>query len=58
MVFATGSTYWALALDDYRLNADPACGNQNQEVPEMQKLMTNVMAAIVLHYIPPDNSHT
>jgi hypothetical protein len=48
MVFATGSIYWMLALDDYRFRADPACAHQNQEVPEMQRLMVNVMAAIVV----------
>jgi hypothetical protein len=48
MVFATGSIYWMLALDDYRFTADPACVNQSHAVPEMQKLMANVMTAIVI----------
>jgi hypothetical protein len=47
MVFATGSIYWAYALDDYRLAPDPACPNQSHAVPGMQKLMANVIAAIV-----------
>ena len=47
MVFATGSIYWAYALDDYRLTPDPSCSDQSHAVPGMQKLMANVMAAIV-----------
>lgn len=50
MVFATGSIYWTLALDDYRWEPDLACANQSHAIPEMQKLMSNVMkAAAVLH---------
>lgn len=50
MVFATGSIYWTMSLDDYRLYPDPACTNQSLEIPEMQKLMSNVMKAVaVLH---------
>ena len=48
MVFATGSIYWTLALDDYRFRTDPACANQNHSVLEMQRLMANVMEAIVV----------
>ena len=50
MVFATGSIYWAYALDDYRLAPDASCSNQSQAIPGMQKLMANVMAAIVVHH--------
>jgi hypothetical protein len=46
MVFATGSIYWALSLDDYRLDPDPACNSDAQSVPEMQNLMANVMKAV------------
>ena len=50
MVFATGSIYWTLSLDDYRWEPDLACTNQSHAIPEMQKLMSNVMqAAAVLH---------
>jgi len=50
MVFATGSIFWSYALDNYRLHPDTLCSQQNLVVPGMQKLMANVMAAlIVLH---------
>jgi len=50
LVFATGSIYWTLSLDDYRLDPDPACTNRSEEIPEMHKLMSNVMEAVaVLH---------
>ena len=52
MVFATGSTYWTLSLDDYRLTVDPTCADQSHSVPQMQKLMANVMAAVILHHNP------
>jgi hypothetical protein len=55
-VFATGSIYWANALDDLRLwdvpslPNKPCFTNQQQSVPGMQQLMANVMAQlIVLH---------
>ncbi len=50
MVFATGSVYWTSALDSYRLTQDPNCKNQPPIVPEMQHLMANVMAALVVHH--------
>jgi len=51
MVFATGSIYWMLALDDYcLLDANPACGSRDHGVPEMQKLMENVMKALVVQH--------
>lgn len=50
MVFATGSIYWTLSLDDYRFEPDPACINQSQEIPEMQKLMSNVMEAVAVSH--------
>jgi hypothetical protein len=49
MVFATGSVYWTSALDDYRLTPDPRCKNQLAVVPQMQHLMANVMAALIVH---------
>src|SRR5262249_18986635 len=48
MVFASGSIYWELALDDYRFTTDPACIDKDHAVPEIQKLMTNVMTEIVV----------
>ena len=51
MVFATGSIYWTYALDDYRFIPDPACSGQSHSEPGIQKLMTNVMAAIVIHHL-------
>ncbi len=47
LVFATGSIYWTSALDSYRLYTDNLCINQNLVVPDMQKLMANVMDALV-----------
>jgi hypothetical protein len=47
MVFATGSIYWDYALDAYRLTPDPQCANQDLVVPGMQRLMANVMKALV-----------
>lgn len=46
MVFATGSIYWATALDSFRSVSDPTCGSKNAPVPGMQVLMANVMAAV------------
>jgi hypothetical protein len=53
MVFATGSIYWTLALDGYRFQIDKLCIGQNPVVPGMQKLMANVMAALVVHHPAP-----
>jgi len=53
MVFATGSIYWTLALDGYRFQMDKLCIGQNPVVPGMQKLMANVMAALVVHHPAP-----
>jgi hypothetical protein len=50
MVFATGSIYWTRALDDYRFEPDPLCPDQNQVIPEMQKLMINVMQAVAVFH--------
>ncbi len=48
MVFATGSIYWTSALDTYRLPMDKLCIGQETVIPGMQKLMANVMAALVV----------
>ena len=50
MVFATGSIYWTLSLDDYRYHTDTLCAGQSTEVPGMQKLMANVMDALATHH--------
>jgi hypothetical protein len=50
MVFATGSVYWTSALDGYRFTPDPRCENQPAVIPEMQHLMANVMAALIVHH--------
>jgi hypothetical protein len=43
MVFATGSIYWASALDSYRFQTDPLCANQGTSVLGIQKLMARFM---------------
>ena len=53
MVFATGSIYWALALDNYRFRTDESCTSQSPVVPGMQKLMARVMDALVIHHPQP-----
>jgi len=50
MVFAAGSINWTLALDSYRFTFDPACANQNPVVPGLQKLLANVMAALIIRH--------
>jgi hypothetical protein len=50
MVFATGSIYWTLALDNYRFQTDASCTGQSLVVPGMQKLMAHVMDALVAHH--------
>ena len=47
MVFATGSIYWTIALDSYRYQVDNLCANQSPVTPGIQKLMANVMVALV-----------
>jgi len=62
LVFASGSIYWGNALDNYRdigspaqegyqqqlANACQGSASNSQAVPEIQKLMTNVMTALVV----------
>jgi len=50
MVFATGSIYWTLALDNYRFQTGESCAGQSLMVPGMQKLMAHVMDALVVHH--------
>ncbi|MDQ2714023.1 MAG: hypothetical protein M3Z08_03875 [Chloroflexota bacterium] len=49
-VFASGSIYWTLALDDYRFSSDNLCAHSLPVVPAIQKLMANIMRTLaVLH---------
>ena len=50
IVFAAGAIYWTTALDSYRFSQDPMCTGQNLVVPGLQKLMANVMEALVIHH--------
>jgi hypothetical protein len=51
LVFAAGSIYWSYALDSLRL-LQPAsrCANETAAIPEMQKLLANVMAALAVRH--------
>lgn len=51
LVFATGSVYWTAALDSYRVSSSSFCADQDREIPEMQKLMANVMQALLLRRV-------
>lgn len=64
LVFASGSIYWGNALDSYRdsngltqhyylhrlINACGGNVQHSQAVPEIQKLMANVMAALIVKH--------
>jgi hypothetical protein len=50
MVFASGSIFWATALDSYRLSTDKMCIGKELVVPGLQKLMANVMNALVVNH--------
>jgi hypothetical protein len=52
MVFAAGSLYWSRGLDGYRFHQDLQCP-ATSAVPELQRLMGNVMSALVMHHKPP-----
>jgi hypothetical protein len=49
LVFAAGTVDWTFALDDYRLFDNPRCVGHTQAVPGLQQLMSNVMAALIVH---------
>ena len=51
LVFASGSIYWTLALDDYRLRTDKLCANSLPVVPGIQKMMVNVMDALAFLHV-------
>ncbi len=50
MVFASGSMYWTNALDNYRALFDKTCANKDVIVPGMQKLMAQIMDALVIRH--------
>lgn len=50
LVFATGSIYWSFSLDSLRLAPVGPCAQQDRAVPEMQRLMANVMDALVVQH--------
>ncbi len=58
LVFSTGSIHWAQGLDDYRARSvlsyykqlTTTCPNGSKAVPGMQKLMNNVMDALVVKH--------
>ncbi len=53
MVFASGSMYWGKALDNYRAIFDKTCAGKDVVVPSIQKLMTYIMAELVIHHAVP-----
>jgi hypothetical protein len=50
MVFASGSIYWAFALDALRLIPSTNCKGQSLANGQIQKLMANVMDAIAVRH--------
>jgi hypothetical protein len=50
LVFATGSIYWAYALDSFRVLPSGKCIGQSRANPGMQRLMANVMEAAAAHH--------
>lgn len=50
LVFATGSTYWTTALDDFRFYRSSFCQDQGHAIPQIQHLMANVMLALCTHH--------
>lgn len=47
LVFAAGSIYWSYALDNFRLISGNNCVGQNRAEPGIQRLMANVMEALL-----------
>lgn len=48
MVFAAGTIFWGYALDSFRLIPHAECEGNTAPVPGLQKLMANVMAALIV----------
>jgi hypothetical protein len=49
LVFAAGTVDWTFALDNFRLFENPRCAGQTQAIPGLQRLTSNVMAALIVH---------
>ncbi len=47
LVFASGSVYWTASLDEYRISTKDPCAGQTAAIPPMQRLMANIMDALV-----------
>lgn len=58
LVFDAGSVAFSYALDDLRLLENRGCDGQNDVVPELQRLMANVMAALIVRQPPGAASAT
>lgn len=58
LVFDAGSVAFSYALDDLRLLENRDCDGQNDVVPELQRLMANVMAALIVRQPPGAASAT
>lgn len=52
-VFASGSIFWGYSLDSFRFTPHPECANDTTPVPGLQKLMTNVMASLIVKQSRP-----
>jgi hypothetical protein len=52
LVFDAGSIKWDFALDNLRLQPDRWCTTQHAPVPGMQKLLANVLAAVIVRQMP------
>jgi hypothetical protein len=49
LVFASGSIQWAYALDGLRLLPDTDCANKEEPVPQIERLMANIMDVLAVH---------
>ncbi len=52
LVFDAGSIKWDFALDSLRLTPDRWCTTRHAPAPGMQKLLANVLAAIIVRQTP------
>jgi hypothetical protein len=52
LVFDAGSIKWDFALDSLRLTPDRWCSTQHAPVPGMQRLLANVLAAMIVRQTP------
>lgn len=51
-VFASGSIYWAYALDDFRLFTGSCTSGKSTAEPAMARLFANVMSTLIVHHKP------